>query len=176
MANKFRPVIERFFEKIQIDSITGCWNWTGAHLPSGYGIFFMRKVDGKIRYVYVHRFSWEYHHAEQIPEGFEPDHLCRNRQCANPSHIEVVTHKVNMLRGNTIAARNASRTYCPHGHEYNTENTKITKDDSRLCRACGKQFGKNKRPPIKADYTAPQNQPEWSNIHTPCPPAPASSS
>ena len=151
MPPRFRPVIERFFEKIHVDSNTGCWNWMGAKAGKGYGIMFMRKVDGQIRYVYVHRFSWEYHHAEQIPEGLEPDHTCRNASCANPGHLEVVTHQINMLRGDTIAARNASRTHCPHGHEYSPENTRITKLGHRDCRACHRQFGKDRRPLITTD-------------------------
>lgn len=146
MSRPFRPVIERFFEKIKIDPVTGCWNWIGAHVPAGYGILFMRKVNGKHINVYVARFSWEYHHAEQIPEGFEPDHLCRNPKCANYEHLDIVTHKVNMLRGNTVAAINASQTHCPHGHKYNKKNTIITKDGSRLCRGCREQFGKKHRP------------------------------
>lgn len=151
MPPKFKPVIERFFDKIQVDSITGCWNWIGAKAGAGYGIFFMRTVNGKMRYVYVHRFSWEYHHTEQIPENREPDHLCNNKGCANPEHLRIVTHRENVLRGNSIVARNASRTHCPHGHEYTEENTRITKKGDRLCRACYKQFGRNKRPLAIAD-------------------------
>lgn len=76
----------------RVDSDTGCWVWQGHVGGCGYG----RTVrDG--RAVYVHRFMWELVHG-RVPEGLELDHLCRNRLCMNPDHLEVVTHRENMRR------------------------------------------------------------------------------
>lgn len=64
------------------------------------------------------------------------DHLCRNRGCINPDHLEPVTCRENLLRGQTFQARNAAKTHCPHGHGYDEGNTRFNKDGSRACRSC----------------------------------------
>ena len=69
-----------------------CWMWTG-HLRHGYGSIV---VAGKTRF--AHRVSYE-HHVGPIEDGYELDHLCRNKACCNPAHVEPVTHHANVLRG-----------------------------------------------------------------------------
>jgi hypothetical protein len=107
----------------------GCWEWPYAHTSAGYGIF---------RKDYMHRHSYRLHFGP-IPAGLELDHLCRNRGCFNPDHLEAVTHAENMRRGYWGA-----KTHCPQGHEYTAENTIINSvDGGRMCREC-KALRRNK--------------------------------
>lgn len=87
-----RPIMERFWEKIEIQN-SGCWAWKGS-LVGGYGSFFANK-----RVVKAHRWSYE-QFVGPIPDGLELDHLCRNTCCVNPAHLEPVTHAENVRRGN----------------------------------------------------------------------------
>lgn len=117
----------RFWTKVAKTS--GCWNWLGGLAGRGYGTFW----DGA-RPVYAHRFSYEVHKGP-IPEGLTVDHLCRNPRCVNPDHLEAVTLRENLLRGDTIPARNARTTHCPKGHEYTKDNTYVVRE-RRICRTC----------------------------------------
>jgi len=85
-------------------------------------------------YFYAHRYVYE-QEVGPIPDGLTLDHLCRNRACVNPDHLEPVTMRVNTLRGETITARNAAKTRCDKGHEFTPENT-MRKPDGRRCRVC----------------------------------------
>lgn len=110
---------------------TPCWLWTSGHYPAGYGAFWL---EG--RTVLVHRW-WYEQLIGPIPEGLELDHLCINRGCCNPAHLEPVTHAENLLRSPTAPATiNARKTHCIHGHAYDEANTRITSKGQRQCRAC----------------------------------------
>ena len=122
----------RFAHKFVVDSDTGCWEWT-AGKGLGYGQFW---VNGKLRN--AHRVVYEYL-VGPVPEGLELDHLCRNRGCCNPWHLEAVTHAENNLRGIGITAQNAIKTYCPEGHEYTEENTYVHRN-KRYCRECKRKI------------------------------------
>lgn len=131
----FGPLVsleERLTRRRRIDELTGCWEWLGA-TTNGYGRI---AVDGRVGY--VHRISWEFY-REAIPVGLVIDHLCENRQCFNPDHLEVVT-----VAENTNRRRDApsSRTHCPQGHRYAGENlrTYVSPDgyEHRVCRICNK--------------------------------------
>jgi hypothetical protein len=107
----------------------GCWWWTGRTDGSGYGRFSLKGV------------STTAHRAVMVlrghdVEGMEVDHLCRNRRCVNPLHLEVVTKRVNSLRSMSPPAINARRTQCYRGHKFTPENTYVTKEGWRYCRAC----------------------------------------
>ena len=108
----------------------GCWHWTGYLNHDGYGRL---RLGG--RQVMAHRAVYE---AERgpIPSGLTIDHLCRNRSCVNPSHMEPVALKVNILRGTSPQAHNAAKSSCKRGHEFSGDNLGIDKHGYRYCRKC----------------------------------------
>lgn len=112
-------------------SPSGCWLWMGSVFQnSGYGRI---KVSG--RTMVAHRFAYEVLRGP-IPGGLTLDHLCRVRRCVNPDHLEPVTPRVNVLRGETITARNAGKTQCDRGHPLAGANLFVRKDGRRRCREC----------------------------------------
>jgi hypothetical protein len=89
----------------------GCWVWTAHRLPAGYGVFSVgSRSDGTRKNVKAHRFSYE-SMIGPVPPGLVLDHLCRNRACVNPRHLEPVTTKENIRRG-----ERATKTRCLRGH------------------------------------------------------------
>jgi len=127
---------ERFFLKVVKSA--GCWRWTGARGPDGYGGFW----NGE-QVIASHRFSYELHVAP-IPAGLTIDHLCRNPNCVNPSHLEAVTKGENMMRG-VARFRHKRKICCPQGHLYTEKNTLWERKSERAshslmkrCRICRK--------------------------------------
>ena len=115
----------RFWSKVYAHE-NGCWVWRGSIDSGGYGRVWGggSRKDGTGRLVPAHRWSYEAL-VGIVPLGLQSDHLCRNRACVNPAHIEPVTNRENVLRGNTYAsgAINRSKTHCPQDHPYNEANT-----------------------------------------------------
>ncbi len=111
------------------DPETECWEWAGTRFR-GYGMIGVRGLENRR----AHRVSYETF-VGPIPDGLTIDHLCRNRGCVNPAHLEPVTNKVNVLRGVGPTAVNARKTHCCRGHEFTPENTLLS-SGRRYCRAC----------------------------------------
>ena len=116
---------------------TLCWVAVGKGLnQDGY---YRPKISGRLQM--AHRLAYEVL-IGPIPKGLELDHLCRNRACYNPWHLEPVTHKENVRRG---TSHNGGKTHCPAGHEYNEENTHVGSAGRRECRVCKKLLQRKKR-------------------------------
>ena len=122
---------ERFWAKVDKNGPNGCWLWT-ASFNAGYGQF---RMSNPRRLVKAHRFTWELL-VGPIPPTLEPDHRCRVTQCVNPAHMELVTHVVNVMRGDSPHAINSRKTHCANGHPFDEANTYITSQGKRMCRRC----------------------------------------
>lgn len=128
--------IDKFWKRVDKKD-SGCWEWTGKICYYGYGIFYQSPPDKRLR---AHRYSYELHKGP-INKGLHIDHLCRNRKCVNPNHLEAVTRKENILRGNAPSALNARKTHCLRGHPYLGKNLVVAKR-GRLCRICLSMYRK----------------------------------
>ena len=116
----------RFFSKLTQSG--DCWLFENLG-AEGYGHFY---VDRRPKL--AHRWAYE-HLVGPVPNDLELDHLCRNRACVNPGHLDPVPHSVNILRGDSFAATNAAKTHCLRGHSFDAANT-YEHGGKRLCRAC----------------------------------------
>lgn len=117
--------------------LKACMPWPGVVSVNGYGRI---RVDGK--WVGIHRIMYEFFRGP-IPSGMVIDHLCRNRSCVNPAHLEVVTAEENTLRGVSFSAANAKKSECVRGHPLSGENLRIRTSGrngrtERECLACKK--------------------------------------
>jgi hypothetical protein len=124
-----RTALRRFWSRIDMVSPSQCWNWRGG-TRTGYG---RSAVDGRL--TESHRLAYELL-VGPIPDGLQIDHLCRNRACCNPLHLEPVTQRENVLRSEALSAKNARKTHCPRGHAFTDENTYVDRDGWRRCRKC----------------------------------------
>lgn len=126
---------EAFWPKVMPEPNSGCWLWMGGIQSEGYGTLRSRTRKGS---GYAHRISYVLHKGP-IPKGLELDHKCRVRCCVNPDHLEPVTRKINVRRGDAWK-RNASKTHCPKGHPYEGRNLIVSKRGDgttfRQCRTC----------------------------------------
>jgi hypothetical protein len=123
--------IDRLMKFVSPEPNSGCWLWTGAVHPLGYGGFYFR---GKRWPAY--RVSYTLLRGE-IPAGLQLDHLCRTPACVNPDHLEPVTQGENQRRGVGFSGKNARKTHCPKGHPYDENNTlRHRTTGARKCRQC----------------------------------------
>lgn len=131
-ARRLSKYERRFWERVE-KLPSGCWVWLRGKCQ-GYGYFW----NGR-SHVRAHRFAYE-HCIGPIPAGRELDHVCRNRACVNPAHLEPVPGRENILRGVGITAILAKRTHCPQGHPYAGDNLYARPNRThRECRICRKE-------------------------------------
>ena len=134
-------MLERFSAKIARRGVGDCWPWIAGKNSHGYGTFWM---DGSLHL--AHRLAVVFD-GRKIPDGMQVDHTCRNRLCCNPEHLRIVTPRQNSLENSeSVAATNAAKTHCVHGHAFTPENTAIW-DGARRCKQCN-------RDRVKAAYYA----------------------
>lgn len=132
MSDLFDPRLPtRFWDKVIPEPNSGCWLWLGA-TGKGYGRY---SIPGKTS-VLAHRISFEAANGP-APTGLDLDHLCRQRSCCNPQHLEPVTRRTNLMRGQTLAASNAEKTHCSRGHALTPNNIwSGAKSTHRQCKTC----------------------------------------
>ena len=138
---------ERFWSRVE--KTASCWIWRGT-VRGEYGRFKIRGV-----YFTAHRLSYEWL-VGPIPEGLTLDHVrargCSSTLCVNPAHLEPVTMKENLARGESPSARATRATHCPKNHPYSGKNLIVSKSGFRRCRSCKREAARRRR---RADQTEP---------------------
>ena len=126
---------DRFWSKVEVHQPAGCWEWTSGINDAGYGIARFGASSNQFR---AHRVAYELLVGE-ITDGYQLDHLCRNRSCVNPDHLDPVPQRENLRRGFGQVGLRARLTHCKHGHEFTPENTGIQSNGCRKCKACDRE-------------------------------------
>jgi HNH endonuclease len=125
-------VLDRVLRRVTVTP-AGCWEFDGSRLAGGYG-----RAGWNGRLWLTHRLVYTLMVGE-IPTGLELDHLCKNKPCCNPAHLEPVSRSENVRRGpawHHLAAREVAKTHCPEGHPYDLLNTYWTRRCGRQCKQC----------------------------------------
>ena len=130
-----KPMETRFWEKVALPSGTfGCMEWLGSRDKNGYGRFGANdEALGGPQVWNAHRVAWTLLNGP-IPDGLQIDHLCRNRGCVRVEHLEPVTQRENIVRGDGYAGQ-ARKTHCKHGHSLADA---LIHHGRRTCRECNR--------------------------------------
>jgi hypothetical protein len=148
---------QRFWEKCFPEPNSGCWLWTAAQDDLGYGRIAWR-VNKKLICRSAHKYAYEAL-VGPVESKLSLDHLCRTPSCVNPAHLEAVTQRENVLRGNA-GAHERAKTHCAKGHPYNEENTYLTGERRyRQCRECSLIRYRKKRLAERQAVVEPQVTP-----------------
>lgn len=143
------PLLERLLARLDAGD---CWEWTGTIARNGYGVFMLLDpAAGKVVLRMAHRLVYE-QLVGPIPAGLDLDHLCRNRPCCNPDHLEPVTRAENLRRGiggKLAGLRQARLTHCANGHPFNEVNTGICSRGWRFCLICRRAADRRHRARVK---------------------------
>lgn len=153
--------IENFiFARAIPEPNSGCWLWVLAVNKDGYG-----KLKKNRKSLIAHRFTYE-QLVGPIPAGLEIDHLCTNKSCVNPAHLEPVPTKVNIERmhkrrpeaktrlGRIARERRDARTHCPQGHPYSGDNLRIAPSGQQVCKTCTRENMRRYRQPANDEKEA----------------------
>lgn len=140
---KVETIADRFWPKVNKagpvpanrPDLGECWEWTGAQQSNGYGYFYAVRTRAHSDRRLAHRMAWELS-GGNLTAGLVLDHLCRNRLCVNPAHLELTTDQINIRRGESPAARRARQTHCKRGHELSAENVYVDPLGRRICKPC----------------------------------------
>lgn len=121
---------EKLLNRMQIDANNGCW----LIKPTSNGYVRWRFEN---RNWPVHRLMFElfYH---KIPEKLVLDHICRSRNCVNPTHLRMCLSEENVMVGEGVTARNAAKTHCVNGHKLDEKNLYFHRSGNSMCRQCKK--------------------------------------
>lgn len=118
---------DEFMRKVIVRS-DGCWEWAGAHTTGGYAVIETPDVTTT-----AHRFAYTLF-VGPIADDLDADHLCMNRWCVNPYHVEAVTHRENIHRMPGLFGRRARAKLCDRGHELT-----VRSDGRRRCKTCHRE-------------------------------------
>lgn len=138
---KPKPLMDRFWKNIDVDLLTGCWNWTASLGTGGYGqIEIGTKTGGQTKRIGGHRLGWQLYNGE-IPAGLHVLHKCDNRRCCNPDHLFLGTHRDNMVDAaakGRIGRRVTNTDACSKGHPYFPNNF-ADYGYGKVCMECQRQ-------------------------------------
>lgn len=138
----------RFWAKAR-ETESGCWEWTGHRKRDGYGQFGGRQLAHRVAFAALVGDLPPY-----VPGGLQLDHLCRNRACVNPAHLELVSHRENTLRGESVAARWAARDVCERGHRLTLPDGSRNVAAGGNCGDCNRERCAAHDAAVRAAFTA----------------------
>jgi hypothetical protein len=132
---------------------SGCWIWLGAlrSKRSGYGSY---HFEGKQYATHILAYKLL---KGSYAANLQLDHLCRIRCCCNPDHLEPVTAKINLLRGESPAAKNSKKTHCPKGHPFTADNLVNLRTGERSCRTCTNDRARERARAFRRDHRLEDN-------------------
>ena len=140
MRNPDSSLQRRFWAKVEVGHPAGCWWWTGAKNKKGYAQATVGQHTSG-----AHRWAWKFLVGEigvdpETGEPLELDHLCKNRLCVNPDHLEPITHHLNVWRSSRYAGHDA----CPNGHS-RIEHVRFNVNGHQYCGACAVEWQRRNR-------------------------------